>query len=89
MFLWTLLRTDARAVWVALRHPLTPGWFRLGVALAALYLVSPFDLVPDFVPVLGVMDDLVIVPLVLRWLLKRLPAEVRNGQQDRGRATGR
>jgi uncharacterized membrane protein YkvA (DUF1232 family) len=76
MVLWTLLRTDARAVWFALRHPLTPGWFRVGVALAALYLVSPIDLVPDFVPVLGVVDDLVLVPLVLRWLLARLPASV-------------
>ena len=83
MFLWTLLCTDARAVWAALRHPLTPGWFRLGVALAALYVVSPFDLVPDFVPLLGVMDDLVIVPLVLRWLLERLPAEVRQGARRR------
>ena len=83
MFLWTLLRTDARAVWAALRYPLTPGWFRLAVALAALYVVSPFDLVPDFVPLLGVMDDLVIVPLVLRWLLERLPAEVRQGARRR------
>jgi uncharacterized membrane protein YkvA (DUF1232 family) len=46
------------------------------VALAALYLVSPIDLVPDFVPVLGVVDDLVLVPMVLRWLLARLPAGV-------------
>ena len=81
--LWTLLRRDARAVWVALRHPLTPGWFRLGVALAALYLVSPIDLVPDFVPLLGLADDLVLVPLALRWLLDRLPAEVREGARRR------
>ena len=83
MFLWTLFRTDARAVWIALRHPLTPGWFRIGVALAALYLVSPIDLVPDFVPFLGVVDDLVLVPLALRWLLARLPASVQ-GHLRRG-----
>jgi uncharacterized membrane protein YkvA (DUF1232 family) len=82
MFLWTLLRTDARRVRVALRHPLTPGWFKLGVALAALYLISPVDLLPDFVPFLGVADDLVLVPLALRWLLERLPATV---QGDLGR----
>ena len=38
---------------------------------------------PDFVPLLGVMDDLVIVPLVLRWLLERLPAEVRQAARHR------
>ena len=74
--LWTALRGDARRVWFALRHPASPGWFRWGVALVAVYLVSPIDLVPDFVPFLGVIDDLVVVPLALRWLLKKLPAEI-------------
>jgi uncharacterized membrane protein YkvA (DUF1232 family) len=58
-------------------------FFRLGVGVVALYLVSPLDLVPDFVPVLGLADDLVLVPLALRWLLARLPAEVRGGSRDR------
>lgn len=80
VFLWTLLRTDAGRVWRALRHPLAPPWFKLGVALVALYLVSPFDLIPDLVPVLGLADDFVLVPLALRWLLDRLPAEVRDSR---------
>lgn len=75
-FLWTLVRSDAGRVWAALRHPLTPRWFKVGVGLVALYLVSPIDLVPDFVPFLGLADDLVLVPLALRWLLERLPPEV-------------
>jgi uncharacterized membrane protein YkvA (DUF1232 family) len=83
MFLWTLLRTDAGRVWAALRHPLTPGWFKLAVGLAALYLVSPVDLVPDVLPLLGLADDLVLVPLALRWLLARLPAEVRGDLRGR------
>ncbi|TFZ04161.1 YkvA family protein [Ramlibacter humi] len=74
--LWTVMRGDARRLWFALRHPLAPGWFKLGVALAVLYLISPFDFVPDFIPFFGVVDDLVLVPLALRWLLQRLPPEV-------------
>ena len=74
--LWTLVRGDARQLWFALRHPLAPGWLKLGAALVALYVVSPIDVVPDFIPFVGAMDDLVLVPLAIRWLLKRLPPEL-------------
>jgi uncharacterized membrane protein YkvA (DUF1232 family) len=74
--LWTVLRGDARRLWFALRHPASPGWLKLGVALIALYLFSPLDLVPDVIPFIGVVDDLVLVPLAIRWLLKRLPPEI-------------
>ena len=74
--LWTLLRGDARQLWAALRHPAAPGWLKLGTALIALYLLSPVDLLPDWLPLIGVVDDLVLVPLAVRWLLQRLPAEV-------------
>jgi uncharacterized membrane protein YkvA (DUF1232 family) len=76
MLLWTVLRGDARALWVALRHPAAPGWLKLGTALIALYVLSPIDLVPDFLPGIGFIDDLVLVPLAIRWLLKRLPPEL-------------
>ncbi len=74
--LWTLLRGDARQLWFALRHPGAPGWLKLGTALLALYVVSPIDLIPDVLPFIGVVDDLVIIPLAIRWLLKRLPPDI-------------
>jgi uncharacterized membrane protein YkvA (DUF1232 family) len=74
--LWTVLRGDARQLWFALRHPAAPGWLKLGAALIVLYVVSPIDLIPDFIPGLGMMDDVVLVPLAIRWLLKRLPPEI-------------
>lgn len=74
---WTMVRGDARLAWRALRHPRTPAWFKVGLAGLALYLLSPVDFIPDLVPVLGVADDLVLVPLALRWLLGRLPASLR------------
>lgn len=74
--LWTVVRGDARRLWFALRHPQAPGWLKFGTALVALYLLSPVDLLPDTIPLLGVVDDLVLVPLAIRFLLDRLPPEI-------------
>lgn len=74
--LWAVLRGDARQLWFALCHPAAPRWLKLGTALIALYALSPIDLIPDMLPVIGVVDDLVLVPLAIRWLLKRLPPEI-------------
>jgi uncharacterized membrane protein YkvA (DUF1232 family) len=77
LLLWGVIRRDARQLWAALRHPLAPRWLKVSVALLVLYVLSPVDLIPEFVPVLGVVDDLVLIPLVIRFLLKRLPASLR------------
>jgi uncharacterized membrane protein YkvA (DUF1232 family) len=84
--LWTLLRTDARQLWFALRHPGAPGWLKVGTALIVLYVLSPIDLIPDVSPVLGVLDDLVLVPLAIRFLLKRLPPQVAQASAARSRS---
>lgn len=75
--LWSVVRGDARLLWFALRHPLSPGWLKPALALVALYLLSPIDLIPEVVPVLGVVDDLVLVPLALAFIVRRLPPGVR------------
>ena len=75
--LWSLVKGDARLLWRALRHPQAPGWLKLGTLGIALYLLSPVDLIPDVVPLFGVLDDIVIVPLAVRWLLGRLPPSLR------------
>ena len=77
LLLWTLVRGDARRLWLALRHPASPTWLKWAVAGLALYLVSPVDLLPDFIPLLGMVDDLVLIPLAIRALLNRLPPNVR------------
>jgi uncharacterized membrane protein YkvA (DUF1232 family) len=73
---WTLFRGDARRLWAALRHPAAPAWLKWGTALVVLYVVSPIDLIPDGIPFLGWADDLAVVTFAMRWMLKRLPAEV-------------
>lgn len=77
VMLWTVVRIDLRMLWHALRHPESPRWLKFGVAAIALYLLSPVDLIPDWVPVLGVLDDLILVPMAIRWLLAKLPPHIR------------
>jgi len=74
---WTLLRGDGRRLWRALRHPSSPVWLKIGTALLMLYVLSPIDFIPDTIPVLGVVDDLLMVGFAMRWLLGRLPAHIR------------
>lgn len=75
--LWVLVRGDAQRLWFALRHPAAPIWLKAATVLLLLYLVSPLDLVPDALPVIGLVDDLVLLPLAVHWLLARLPAGLR------------
>jgi uncharacterized membrane protein YkvA (DUF1232 family) len=70
------LKRDAHAVWLAARDPRTP-WYAKAVAIAvAAYALSPIDLIPDFVPVLGYLDDLILVPAGLWLALRLIPKEV-------------
>lgn len=83
--LWRLVRGDARRLWFALRHPAAPAWLKVGTVLMVLYLLSPVDLLPDTIPLLGVVDDLIIIPFAIRWLLSRLPAHIREEAERRVR----
>lgn len=85
--LWTLVRGDLRKLWWALRDPRAPGWLKLATLGLALYLVSPIDLLPDAIPFLGVMDDVVLLPLAIRWLLGRLPQDLRDALDARAAAS--
>jgi uncharacterized membrane protein YkvA (DUF1232 family) len=76
--IWAALRGDLTMLWRALRHPGSPAWLKLGVAGLCLYLISPIDLVPDFIPFLGAVDDVLIVTFGVKWLLKKLPESVRS-----------
>ena len=67
------LRVDAHAAWLAARDPRTPWHARLFGLLVTAYALSPLDLVPDFVPLLGLLDDAVLIPLGLWAFLKMLP----------------
>ena len=75
--LWTLVRGDLRKLWWALRDPRAPGWLKWACAGLVLYLVSPIDLLPDAIPFIGAVDDLVLLPMAIHWLLNKLPQDMR------------
>lgn len=59
-------------MYLAIRHPATPWYAKAVAAMVVVYAVSPFDLIPDPIPILGYLDDVIIVPLgvlVVRWMI--------------------
>lgn len=79
----TSLRARAKAlkqhtltVYYVARDPRTPGHVRLLALLVAAYALSPIDLIPDFIPVLGYLDDLLLIPLGLALVVRLTPGEV-------------
>ena len=75
------IRRDVHAIWLAARDPRTPRLAKILALVVAAYALSPIDLIPDFVPVVGYVDDLLIVPLgvllVVRLITPALMAEFR------------
>jgi uncharacterized membrane protein YkvA (DUF1232 family) len=65
------LRRDVLTLYLAARDPRVPWYAKAVAACVAVYALSPIDLIPDFIPILGYLDDLVIVPLGI-WLAIRL-----------------
>lgn len=70
------LKKQTLVVYFAARDPRTPWLVRVLAFAIAAYALSPIDLIPDFIPVLGYMDDLIVVPLGLMLVLRLIPCEV-------------
>lgn len=80
------LKQHTLVAYFAARDPRTP-WLVRGLALlVAAYALSPIDLIPDFIPVLGYLDDLVIVPLGLVLILRLIPVEVKESAREQAAA---
>ena len=70
------LKREALTVWCVARHPRLPWLVRVLALGVAAYAFSPIDLIPDFIPLLGLLDDLLLVPLGVWAVLKLAPADV-------------
>ncbi len=70
------LKREVLALYFAARDPATPWLARLLAALVAAYALSPIDLIPDMIPVLGLLDDLLLLPLGIWLVLRLVPPEV-------------
>ena len=83
MALWQRLRLwahlvlrDGLALYVAARHPRTPWFAKLLAFLVAAYALSPIDLIPDVIPVLGMLDEVILLPIAIALIARLIPMEI-------------
>ncbi len=70
------LRQDALTLWFACRHPATPWYAKALGAFVVAYALSPIDLIPDFIPILGFLDEMLLLPALIWLVVRMLPAPV-------------
>ena len=80
------LKVETLALYLVARDPRVPWYARWFVAAVVAYALSPIDLIPDFIPVLGYLDDLIIVPLGIMLALRMVPAGILDECRARARA---
>jgi uncharacterized membrane protein YkvA (DUF1232 family) len=70
------LKTEIVALYLASKHPGTPWYAKVLAALIIGYALSPIDLIPDFIPVVGYLDDIILVPAGIALLIKIIPGDI-------------
>ena len=81
------LKQHTLTVYYAARDPRTPTYVRVLALLVAAYALSPIDLIPDFIPVIGYLDDLLIVPLGLALVVRLTPPEALESARAKAQQT--
>jgi uncharacterized membrane protein YkvA (DUF1232 family) len=81
------LKRETYALYLAYRDPRTPWYAKVFAALVVAYAFSPIDLIPDPIPILGYLDDLLLVPLGIALALKMIPPAVLDGCREQARLT--
>ena len=79
------LKTEVHAIYLASKDPRVPWYAKVLMALTLGYAISPIDLIPDFIPVLGQLDDLIIVPAGIALAIKMIPKNVMEECRRRAR----
>ena len=77
------LRRDVHAIYLAARDPRTPWLAKALAVCVAAYALSPIDLIPDVIPVLGLLDDIILVPLGILLVVKLIPPDVMADARER------
>jgi uncharacterized membrane protein YkvA (DUF1232 family) len=70
------LKRETYALYLAYRHPQTPRLAKIWTLVVVAYALSPIDLIPDFIPVLGYLDDLILIPMGIAIAIRLIPAEI-------------
>ena len=71
-----LLKAETLVLWFCCRHPRTPLAAKILATAVVAYALSPIDLIPDFIPVIGYLDDVILVPIGIYFALKLIPQPV-------------
>lgn len=71
-----VLKKETFALYLACRHPRVPWYAKVLALIVVGYALSPIDLIPDFIPILGYLDDMVLIPLGIMIVVRMIPAEV-------------
>ena len=82
-----LLKRETYAVYLAMRDPRVPWYAKALAACVVAYAFSPIDLIPDFIPVLGYLDDLILVPLGIALVVKLIPPPLLADYREQAAAT--
>ena len=80
------LKREVMTLWFACRDPRTPWYARVLTILIVAYALSPIDLIPDFIPVLGYLDELILLPVGIYLVLKLVPTEALADARARAQA---
>ena len=80
------LKSEAQVLMIAYKDKRTPSSAKILIGITIGYLLCPIDLIPDFIPVLGLLDDLIIVPALIALSIKLIPAIVLNEAREKLRA---
>ncbi|MCP8304687.1 MAG: DUF1232 domain-containing protein [archaeon] len=80
------LKTDIYALYLAYKDPRVPWYAKLFIAVIVGYALSPIDLIPDFIPILGYLDDLLIIPAGISLSLKMIPKEVLEEYREKAKS---
>ena len=80
------LKSETHALYLAYRDPRVPWYAKLFAALVVGYAFSPIDLIPDSIPVLGYLDDLILVPLGVALAVRMIPEDVLSESRQKARA---
>lgn len=76
------IKRDVHAVWLAARDPRTPWLAKVLALIVAAYAISPMDLIPDFIPILSYLDDIIIVPLGILLVVRLIPPAVMSEHRE-------
>ena len=82
-----LFRKEVVQLWKAFFAPETPFMLKAATLFVAFYLVNPIDIIPDFIPLAGWIDDIVLVPMMVGWIVSRLPIAVKADHRERNDRT--